>query len=236
MDIEKNDVDIENIFRWNREVSIVDTAGKEVTKVYMRIPGDKDINKARTRAIRDSGLLRDKLTDKTSEEYITYIKEPSVRGKENLIKAISLINIEKLGDRARRNVIVKFPKEPKSTASLEEKEKFQKEVDDFSEKYSENFAKELKILVDRQETLLEDKPEDELKDLYAENLVDYLCSIRMMESFRGRCIYYATYKDPEFSQLAFSSYEAFENSALLLKEQLLDAYAELEMSMSDLKK
>lgn len=236
MDIEKNDVDITKLFLWEGEVDIVDQHQNEVGKVYMRLVGDKDLNKSRVYSLRKSAELRNKLHTEGSDEHTAFIKGITLNSKESLVAGVKLLEMADLSNDARRNALVKFPVEPDSDASLEEQEKYQKKVDEFPDKFSELVAKELEKLLKSEDKRLDKLSDKELQDLYQALTINYVCQEEMGRAFSDMCIFKGTYKDKEYKKKLFTTFTKYENIATEVRDQLREGYTQLELGMSELKK
>lgn len=236
MDIEKNDVDITKLFLWEGEVSILDQHATEVGQVYIRLIGDKDLNRARVHGLRQSANLREKLHDKKSEEYEAFVKGIETSDKDRLIAGIKLLGITELSQEARKNVILKLPAEPGSEASLEEHEKYQETIDEFPDDFGNLVEEELKKLVKVEEKRLSKLSKDELYKEYYDEVVNFLCQEEMGKTFLDMSVYLGTYKDKKYRKKLFKSFDAYENSAGELKDQLRDGYKEIELGITELKK
>ncbi len=236
MDIEKNDVDISQLFLWKGEVPIVDELQKEVATVYMRVVGDKDLNKARIYSLRRSSELRAALNNKKSDEYHAFISNVKFTDRETMIAGVKLLMMGDFGSEARRNVVIKFPKEPKSDAALDEQEAYQKEIDDFPEHFGERVNDEIERLVKAEEKRIKKLSDDEVFDKYKKLTVNYICQEEMSRVFLDQCTFYATYKDSKYKKRYFKSFSSYEDIAPEVKDQLRQAYKNLELGMTELKK
>ena len=236
MDIEKNDVDISQLFLWKGEVPIVDEMQKEVATVYMRVVGDKDLNKARIHSLRRSSELRAALNNKKSDEYHAFISNVKFTDRKTIVAGIKLLTMSDFGSEARRNVIIKFPKEPTSDADLDEHEAYQKEVDDFPEHVGDQVNEEMERLMKIEEKRLKKLSDDEIFDEYKKLTVNYVCQEEMARVFLDQCIFYATYVDSKYKKHYFKSFSLYEDISPEVKEQLRQAYKNLELGMPELKK
>lgn len=236
MEIEKNDVDISKLFLWNKEVEIKDDLDNVIKKVWMRLIGDADLNRARVASLRESSKIREALKNKTSDEYMAYITPIKFTEKENISAGIKLLSISEYTDEARNSVIAKFPVEPSSSASLEEQEEYQKAVDNFPETWRKDIEKEIKKIDKREEVRFAGASEEELKKEYISKLINYICSALMNSTFHSYSTYFGTYEDAKFRRRAFRSYDDYSNISPKLKEQLEEAYKELELTVPQLKK
>jgi hypothetical protein len=236
MDIEKNDVDISQLFLWKGEVPIVDNQRKEVATVYMRVVGDKDLNKARIYSLRRSAELRAALNNKKSDEYHAFISNVKFTDRETMIAGVKLLMIGDFGSEARRNVIIKFPKEPTSDAALEEHEAYQKKVDEFPEHFGDQVNKEMERLIKVEEKRLKKLSDDKVFDEYKKLTVNYVCQEEMSRVFLDQCTFHATYMDSEYKKRYFKSFSLYEDISSEVKDQLRQAYKDLELGMTELKK
>lgn len=235
-EIEKNDVDISKLFLWNREVEIKNDAGEVLKTVWMRLVGDADLNRARVISLRESSKIREALKTENSDEHMAYIAPLKFSNKENIIAGIKLLNMGDYMDEARTGVIVKFPVEPASDASLEEQEKYQKTIDEFPLRWDKDLDKELKKIDKRESAKLSELDEETLKKEYVDKLIGYICQSIMNSTFHSYCTYFGTYEDQKFRRKAFRSYDDYSNISPKTKQQLEDAYKELEIAVPELKK
>ena len=131
---EKNDIDIEVLFRWGKQVSIKDRQGNELFSCYVRLIGDADLNQARVFAMRKSAEFRKLLRNVNSEEREAFIVDYESVDEDKLVEIIIYMNTREITLKVINRVDIPFPKEPKDDATLEEQEKYQTEVDDWPKK------------------------------------------------------------------------------------------------------
>lgn len=236
MDIEKNDVDITKLFLWEGEVPITDQHSTEVGSVFMRLVGDKSINRARVYGLRQSGELRLKLLDKKSAEHRAYILELETSDRERLKAGVKLLQLMELSGVARKNVLVKLPPEPDSDAPLKEHEKYQKTIDEFPDKFGKLVEKELTKLLKVEEKRLDKLSDEEIYKEYLDMTIEYLCQEEMNRAFLDMNVYLGTYKDAKYRNRLFKSFDSYEDAAPELKVQLRAGYQDVELGMSELKK
>ena len=220
MDIEKNDVDLSKLFLWNREVEIKDDLDVVIKRVWMRLIGDADLNRARVASLRESSKIREALKNKNSDEHMAYVTPIKFTESENIIAGIKLLTISDYSDEARNSVISRFPVEPKSDASLEEQEKYQKSVDNFPETWGKEIEKEIRKIDKREIVRFAAMSEEDLKKEYITKLINYICASIMNSTFHSYSTYFGTYEDEKFRRRAFRSYDDYSNISPKLKEQL----------------
>lgn len=235
-DIDKNDVDISQLFKWNKEIELEDVHSGMRVKFYMRLLGDSDLGRARANAYRKSAELRKKLKTKDSNERVSLLAElEDFTDVEVLIKAIELLRISDIYQQAIKNVDVPEPKEPEGD-ELEKWEDHQARVDEYSERFKKAVEEEAEKLRKADLAITEGKSREELYKIYENEVINRLCQDEMNNGFYDMCIYYATFKDDKFKVPAFKSFESYENVHPALKEKLKSEYRNLELGIDILKK
>ena len=236
MEVEKNDVDISKLFVWGKRYDIVDNAGEVVYTVYMRLPGDADLNRTRVYALRKSQELRKKLRDVNSDERLLYIKDLEEMSRDELMYSVIALSMREINQRATREVKIPRPKAPKSDAKLEKMEKYQEELDNFPKKYQEAFQKFIKTEVDKLKKALENQNEDELYKMYVRLQIDEFCELEAFRAYKEMEIFLGCYKDPDYEDRVWDTFEKYENFDPNMKAELKAAYDTLEVRMDELKK
>jgi hypothetical protein len=234
--IDKNDVDISKLFEWGQKFNLKDRFGNDALDIYVRLIGDAELNRARVFALRSSSELRLKLREKDSDDRVAFIPHPSTMTKENLIDALVLFHSKTLTLDALRDIKVNLPVEPDSDASLEEREEYQKEVDEFPIKREEDIREYVEEKIEEEKKELKKKNEKMLYRQYERFLIDQICEGHMIDKFREACAFYGTFKDEKYKERLFNSMEEFTNIPKELKDQLVEFYLALEIGGEDLKK
>lgn len=235
--VEKNDVDITPIFNWGRVFELIgDSDEKPEAIIYMKLLGDADLNRSRVFALRESGDLRRRLKDKTSDEYLAYIQDINDVEVSDMIGLITVFSLRDITKKAKDQVFIKRPKSPKSDASLEEMETFQKEVDEYPKKREDA----IKSFIEKETALLRESLQKESKDAvygkYIKLLMNELCEKKALDSFREMQTYLGCYKDSEYKEKFFGSFEEFANLPTEMKNRFMDAYSSLDIDPTELKK
>ena len=174
-DIDKNDVDISQLFKWNKEVEIEDVLSGLKAKFYMRLLGDSDLGRARAYAYRKSAELRKKLKTQGSDERVSLLAElEDFVDVEVITRAIEILRIQDIYQRAIKNVNVPEPKEP-ANDELEKWEDYQVKVDEYSKKFREAVDEEAEKLRSADLTMLQGKSREELYKIYEAEVINKLC-------------------------------------------------------------
>jgi hypothetical protein len=233
---EKNDIDVSPIFNWGKEFTLSSVNGEDELKVFLRLVGDADFNRARIYALRKSAEKRKRLRTEDSDDKLAFLLERGELERERLISICVLFASKDLAKEAIKEVQVPLPKEPKSDAKTEVFEKYQQAIDDYPKKREDALRKYISREVDRLTEELQKKTDDQLYDLYIAYVTDELCEEEMLTAFKEMCTYFGTYKDPQFKERFFNSFEDFANLDGYLKQQFMSSYASLEITTDDLKK
>jgi len=235
-EIDKNDVDISILFKWGTPVPIKDAFGTTIETVYVRLVGDAETNIARTYALRESAKLRNLLKTPDSDERVAYIPDWKNMRDSNLIELVIQFKLRDIVQRVTKELMMPLPVEPKSDATLEQHEKYQKEVDDYPTIREGKLKERLDEEVKKERKHLHSLPKGELA-LEAENaIIAELCERRMYDAFQAMVLTQATFRDQEYKIRYFKSAEEFENLISDFKDQLFTAYNSINISTENLKK
>jgi hypothetical protein len=235
MIVEKNDTDISPLFTWGKEFKIFDVTGKEIKRVYLRVVGDAEINRSRVFALRKSAELRSKLRDENSDERFAFIPDKSLVDKDKLIELIIFYTTRETTRTAMKNIKIPFPKEPKSNAPLEQVEEYQKEIDEYPLKRDAAIKAQVYKINDVTRKVLQTYDIDRLYKEFESALINEICEEEMIKRFTESCAYYGSYKDPQFKERLFNSYEEFDNNPSEIKKQFVEYYTTLDLSGDYLK-
>lgn len=233
---EKNDVDISKLFAWGREVTIVDSIGEDLFTVFMRVVGDAEINQARVYALRKSAELRKKLKIKDSDERLAFIPELDEVETENIIELILNQSIKDLASKIVKEIQFPLPKELKSDTTLEEEEKYQKEVDEWPEKRELFISEKIQQRLEVEREKLKKQDKKELIKEFENILINNMCESEMIKSFTEMSAYFSVYKTDSYKERVFNSVEEFSNLPSNIKEQFIRNYESLDIRADDLKK
>lgn len=234
---ERNDVNVRRLFHWHGSTKLQDAYGKEIDTVYVRLVGDVELNKARTFAIRKSAEMRKLLRSEDSDERIAFISSiDMVDSKEELVLVLQTLKIKDLSMEAAKEVKIPQPKEPKSDATLEEIEKWQKEVDAYPEVREKAVQNALLKKTMQYKESIENLDETTLRKEYEKLMIDYLCEQEMVDRFKEYCVFTGCFTDEEYKTHYFTSFEEFDNLPTEMKKQLIDYYNSLELNVDELKK
>lgn len=236
IDIEQNDVDISQLFAYKTEVTLLIPGTTDEVKFYQRIVGDADNNKARVYGLRESADFREQLRNEKWEDRKAYLPNISKLLKEELINIILSLELQDMSLDVMNETTLKHPKEPSGKATLEEQEKYQKEIDEYKIKFNEMISEGLDKRLDSRRKVLGSRKKEDLKEQYEATVINRLCQERFGRAYLAMATYYATYTDSSFQTRAFKTFEDFNNTPSNLKEALIDSYSELQIGGTTLKK
>jgi len=236
-DIERNDVDISQLFKWKKSFEIGDPSTGESITIHMRVVGDSDINRAKAHGYRKAGELRRLLHEEGSDYRVGMINElTEFESKEMLVTTIIYLRLNAYRSQAFLDVSVPIPNQPKSNSPQVAFEKYQEKVDEYSTLYNEAVENYIKDRVEADSKTLGEKEFEELYKLYEKEIVDRLCLEELTRAFYDRVVFHSCFLDEGFKQPAFKEFEEYENASTQLKETLIDNYRSLELGMDFLKK
>jgi hypothetical protein len=234
--IEVNDIDISKLYAWGAKFKIDNKVSEESFDVYIRLIGDADLNRARVYALRKSSELRKKLKTNGSDERLAYIPDPDTIDEEQLIQVILIEKIRDATERIVKDLKMKIPNEPKSSATLEEQEEYQKIVDEYPIVREKLINEEVNKIISTETEKLNLLGKDVLLRDYERSLINQLCENEMLASYRDACIFYGTYRDEKFTKRFFKSFDELNEFQKDIKDQLNNSYMMLEIGGEDLKK
>jgi hypothetical protein len=234
--IERNDVEISKLFTWGRVFEVVNSGDEVEARIYMRLLGDADANRARVHALRKSAELRRKLLDESSDERFSFIKPFDSLEAADLQNYVVVFSMREITNDAYKNVNVQKPKPPKSNASLAKMEKYQREVDDYPTLFKNAVEKQMQKEVAKLKKSLETDSREVLYKKYVNALVDELCEQEAINGYRNMELYLGCYKDEDYKERFFPNFDEYDNLDTQIKSDLRAAYERLNINPDELKK
>jgi hypothetical protein len=228
--------ELSKLFRFKKKVDIIDSSGKVLDTVYMRIVGDADYNQARNIALAASRQLRVKLRDNSTPDYIANFSDLDVLTKEEkIIVIISSEVIDYRDEGITKLGIEKLPELNIDNPTLEQQEEHQKAIGDYRlERQKQLFDYMDKRSKERMEEIRK-LSDEEVQTKYITSVINSRCMEEFSTAFREYCVYKATFGDDKYTKLAFDNFIEFKDCSTQLKSQLLVAYTSLEIGGEELK-
>ncbi len=225
---------LSRLFKWRKKVNIIDK-DKILAIVYMRLVGDDDYRNARDRALKASKILRVKLRDSNSEEYISAFVDIDTLSVDDLVLGVLFSEWPDFRDEASLLIpeekIAELPDNP----TLEQQEEYNTKIEEKGKKRTDAITKYMTKKSDEKKDALLKTDIEELKKLYRQGTISLRCTEEFTNTFREWCVFKVTYSDDQYKIPAFDSFEDFTSSSPQLKRQLMSAYLDLEISGEELK-
>ena len=234
--VERNEVDLKPLFNWFKEFEIRSEDEEVLSKVYMRILGDADLNKTRVYALRRSAELRAKLRNTESDERLAYIPPQNEMNQEQLANLVIVLSMRTITQEASKNMKIKLPKAPKADASLEKQEKYQAEIDDYPKIREKAIRKSIEKEIEKIRSSIDNLSIEDLYARYTNLMITELCEQELNIAFKEMCAYNGSYKDEGLKQRYFDTLDEFMNLPPDIKGQFMAAYQSLDLYGDDLKK
>lgn len=236
MEPEKNDVDISKLFVWGKEFHITNGKGEIEATVYMKLLGDADVNRARVYALRKSAELRKDLSNPDSDLRWATIQQIETMTEDDIANYILVFSMREISNTALKAIDIPFPKQPKSNASLAKMEKYQQEVDEYPAKRAEEVNKFVQKEVVKLKKSLLTQDKEILYKQYVNSLINEFCEREALRAYADMELYLGCFKDSDYKERAFATFEDFDNLDPSNKEEFKKAYDSLGIGMDDLKK
>lgn len=225
---------LSDLFRWSKKLEIKE-GDRVLDTVYLRLVGDADFQDAKNVSLKASKALRMKLKNIETEEYQASFSDLETLSREELAMGIVYGEITDYRDEA----IVKNPEkmlpELSDNPTLEEQEEYEDLIEKIRTDRTTTLASYIEKRTEERKAELLEEEDDRLRELYHYAIINLKCNEEFTNVFRSYQIYKGTFKDAKFKELAFDSFDDFKSCSPQLKEILLQAYINLELSGDDLK-
>lgn len=226
---------LNKLFSWSAYTDLKNPQGQIVMRVYQRLVGDMDIQKARMSALRYARELRLKLRNESSDDYIALIQPVEDLDRDSLLTLLMVDSVDSVRQEIDRNYYFPEPKEPDEFAPTSEHEDYAEKWATWETDREKDYSTKLVAEMDKLKAQLDILSDDELKRRAKVLRVDALCEQELKTRFIEMCVVFGTYTDETFHKHLFDTYLDFASQTDFLKEQLLTGYAALEMSTIGLK-
>jgi hypothetical protein len=228
-------VDLQKLFRWKRELPIIDENGDEVDRVWQRVVSDKEREEARLNALRTSRDTRLALRDEGSLEFAALAENIETVDRERLVGVILTNEFSKMYDSAAKEISLQMPKHPGPEATLEQLEIYENEVDEYNDKRSEQVMEVVDRKANSRKEKLGELEEEEFLELARRSFENQICSNVVNEQLLHYSTYLGTYKDEKCNNRYFKSYSEFEDLSSEIKQQLTRGYSTIRVGQEELK-
>jgi hypothetical protein len=246
---------IADLLRWRSNVQLRDANGnyinangdivdnkEDAVTIYLRVIGDDDLDESYRLARIASADKRHALEQKDSIDW-KEASQPIMEADEEACKVlIRNAKNNNLEAEARANVprpdlpeLEEFAVDP-DAASLEEQEKYQAAIDKTDEEYEKAVQEYIDVRKKVVDAELEGLSLDDLRTKALEEvstilaLGEFYAELFDQKAFRG------SYLDKTYKERAFDNMNEFKNTDGGIKQQIIDAYLDLEQNGANAKK
>jgi hypothetical protein len=231
-------MDISKLFKWKKEYTIVGVNGEpllnsegEEIRVYLRVIGDNDLDRARKYALQQTRKLRASY-QKDSAQILPDFDEFSVEALATLIVLNEASTIYK---EAERETTIKFPTN-KDTFDIEDAENYVKERDEYFENLVVKVDEEAQKLLNQRMEYYKNLSHEDLKSRAEKSYINKIIEGDLSKLSNDAILYFSVYEDEECTKKIFESIDDVRSAAPMLKEQLYTEYSKLVLTDLDLKK
>ena len=232
---------LSKLFKWRKKVEILH-GDKVIATAYIKLIGDNEYGEARNAGLTASKLLRVKLRNPNTEEYKATFTDVDAMDKTELVMNIVFSEMPNFRD----EFMATFPEErlpdisevaeDPDNPTLEEQEKLETKIEESRKARIEEVTKFIEEKgEERRKELIAEESMDVLRDIHKTSMINLKCTEEFSITFREYQVYKATYEDEKYTKMAFKTFDEFKESSPMLKNQLTNAYIELEVSGEDLK-
>jgi len=232
---------ISKLLKWGHKVTLRDANSKVLMDVWIRILDDDNLEEAYLDARLASAEYRAELRDPKSKKHqddIAKIEKASREECMSLIKAAKGGNLtaEAFSNVVRPDLptIAEIAIDP-DAPTLEEQEK----LDTAISKINDEYAKAIDEYVDTKSAEIDEAmahmTDEELREAAKSSTIDLLVLTLFIKRVLDEKVWRGTFEDQKYKIPGFESYEDFLSTDSGIKDQLREAYNDLEMSPEEIK-
>jgi len=235
-------VSLVDLFRYKKEIMITDpVTGKDVKKVWVRVLGDMDLNKAYKAARLASAAKRDALRDPETEDYrdeVLGVVELSVEDKREVIKTAKLSNI--IAEAISANVRPELPTieevaiDP-DAATLEELENLDKAEDKIEKEYQSKIDEYILLKTQEIDLQLQALSTEELDKEAMQDVSVLVPFALFMTELNVNKAVYGTFQDKDCKIKEFESTDDFKQLPKHIQDFIIAEINSLEIRGSEIK-
>ena len=235
-------VSLIDLLLYKKEVELVNPLNnKPIKKVWVRVLGDYDLNKAYKVARIASSKKRIALRDPNTEDYqdeVVSVQDLTREEKEDIIKTAKTTTFIAEGQsNIQREDLPKIEEvavDP-DAAGLEDLEILDKREKEIDESYRKRLQEYIETRIKDLEASLKDKTEEEITSMAMYEISNVMPFSIFMTELSEQKLLLGTFKDKTCKEKEFDSLEDIKNLPKAIKDQLLEAIATLEVSYDEIK-
>jgi hypothetical protein len=232
---------IAELLKWKKPLVLTKPDGTEFTTVYLRILGDYDLQEAYKYARVASTEARKEMKDETSARFIDEISAIDETTRDQLEEVILAAKSTEISSEAIVNVV--RPELPDldevsvdpDAATLEEQEKLQSLVSATNDGYNMAIEQYIQVRTDALKAEIAAKNDEEVKADAKVALININALKTFLEELSNQKIFRAVYTDKSYTTRLYSNVEEWKNEYKFIKDQISEAFSQLERNPEDLK-
>jgi hypothetical protein len=232
---------ISKLLKWGKKVTLKDANGKVLMDVWQRILDDDDLEDAYRDARLASAAMRAELRDTQSKRYLDDVAKIDGATKEECILVIKAAKGSNLTSEAFSNVV--RPDLPKmeeiaidpDAPTLEENERLDAAIDKVNDEYVkaiDDYVEARSLEID---SSLQAKTHEELLLEAKDATVDLLVLSFFIQRILDEKVWRGTFNDAKFTERGFDDLADYNLTDSGIKDQLREAYNQLEANPEELK-
>lgn len=214
---------------------------KNPVEVYIKVIGDDDLDKAHRAARLASASIRKILQDKTSDQYKDRVEPIMEAPRQDCIDLIIQYRTANLESEARAAVereelptIEEFAVIP-DAPTLEEMEELDAAIDAQNTRYAKAIEDYMNSRADVIRAELEEMELKDLQQLAADNVAGIVALAEFFTVLMAEKLTRGSFTDKAYKIKAFDSVDEFLATDSIIKEQLINAYTDIEYGADDVK-
>jgi hypothetical protein len=233
---------LSDLLAYKEEIEIINPkTGKPVKKVWVRILGDYDLQRAYKSSRIASSKKRQALRDPNSDDYqdeVLGVYDLTRTEKEDLVRTAQINNIISEAQMAvERSELPKIEEiaidgDAPTLEDLEELDKRESLDDEEYKKKLENYIDTKTIELDAQLKIMSDEDLTQKAMFEVSNIVPFSVFLAELDDYK---LYYGVFKDRTCKDKEFESLEDIKNLPSDIKGQILKVLAKLELGQEEIK-
>lgn len=232
---------LDDLLRYKDKVVLKNQKGKTIKTAWVKVLGDEDVKEAfrasRLASAAHRALLRNKETDtykderaaieeQTREQHIELI----LASKENVFANEAPLIVPR-EDLPEMEEVSAMPDAP----TLEEQERLDTAIEELDNKFRNALEEYIQTKLNEVKAEIEEKSDEEVLEMAWVEYVNIEALRAFMEELANQQGFRGTFEDEACKKKGFSSVEGFKNAHASIKNQIINAYKELELSNDDIK-
>jgi hypothetical protein len=231
-----------DLLLYKKEIEIINPiTNKPIKKVWVRVLGDFELNKAYKASRVASAIKRAALRDTESDEYKDEVLGVVDLNYEEQIDLVKTSRTSNLITEAQ-SVVVRpnLPELPEITSNpdaptLENLEELDKQESSDEEKYKKNIQEYIDVKLLEIDAELRSLPQDKLIEVAKYEVSNVLPFATFIEELNTYKAFYGTFQDKACKLPEFEDINEYRNLPKAIKDKIIEAISSLELSGEEVK-